>query len=78
MKMYVVSFKSNNPNWNRAIDGVWSIYTSKNKAIAGINQYMLTYEETYFDDVILENGLHIFVTNKGQYTIEEMEVDSTF
>lgn len=75
MLIYIVSFQHPNANMNMVVGGVWGAYTSLEKARHQIECWIEDYEEELQDYNELDNGLHVYITNRGKWIIEPMCLD---
>ena len=73
--IYIVTFKGLTPQVTNLYGGVWGAFTSFDKARNQIECWIEDYEETKLDYIEQDNGLHVYITNKGRWIIEPTLLD---
>ena len=76
MLIYIVSFKHPDNRMNSLVGGAWGAYTTLEKARRQVECWIEDYEEELQDYTeLVDNGLHVYTTDRGKWIIEPMCLD---
>lgn len=74
MPTYIVSLMTKPAK--AVYDGVWGVFSTLEKARAAIEYWISQYKETQLDYHERANGQHVYETNKSNWIIDIMVLDS--